>query len=277
MEKLNLKPDFSRKALVSRRSMRAAPRFDRQADEKMSYASDVKTALIEKGYNFTPSEDVRFSLNLRPELHTFLSECMNLPVDPYCVEGTRERRHTRLILLPWKKQLLRWPKNGYFQDSTINPDAAGVAREFEPFTETMLNNGFLRQAILTDFNLTPFASKDLQQPFDVGLHAIKTVPRVDQPAVASPNCLHKDTEPFTFIHLLQRENIIGGENIITDNVKEPLFIATLTHLMDTLVVRDDAVYHHVMPINLENPRAAGFRTVLLIDFTPMRSAVNQYN
>jgi hypothetical protein len=131
--------------------------------------------------------------------------------------------------------------------------------------------------IVADFNQTPFAATDLVQPFDVGLHVIKTVPRQDRAAVASPNCLHKDTEPFTFIHLLERENIIGGENIITDNAKEPLFIATLKDLMDTIVVKDDAVYHHVMPITLANPQAPGFRTVLLIDFTPMRSAVNQYS
>ena len=140
----------------------------------------------------------------------------------------------------------------------------------------MLENEFLQQLILTNFSQTPFAAADLQLPFDVGLHVIKTVPRLDQAAVASPNCLHKDTEPFTFIHLLARENIVGGENIITDNAKEPLFIATLSKLMDTIVVKDDSVYHHVMPINLADPQAPGFRTVLLIDFTPMRSAVNQY-
>ncbi len=181
-----------------------------------------------------------------------------------------------MLLFPWKQQLLRWPKNTYCQEAAVNRDAAGAAREFEPLTETMLENEFLQQLILTNFSQTPFAAADLQQPFDVGLHVIKTVPRPDQAAVASPNCLHKDTEPFTFIHLLARENIVGGENIITDNAKEPLFIATLGKLMDTIVVKDDSVYHHVMPINLADPQAPGFRTVLLIDFTPMRSAVNQY-
>lgn len=276
MQELNLKPKFSGKTQTSRRSKRVAQRL-RIAEEKLSYASDMKKALVEKGYGFSRGEDIRVSSRLRPALKTFLSECVDLPADKYCPDGTRKRRHTRLILFPWQQQLLGWPKSCYFQDAAINNDAAGVAREFEPLTEAMLKNEFLRQIILTDFSQTTFAAADMQQPFDVGLHVVKTMPRANQPAVASPNRLHKDTEPFTFIHLLNRENIIGGENIITDNAKEPLFITTLKDLMDTIVVQDDRVYHHVMPINLANPQASGFRTVLLIDFTPMRSAVNQYH
>lgn len=276
MSELNLKPKFAGEAQTTRRSTRAARIRSVEAEGGLSYASDVKSALSNQGYVFIGSEGVRIPPRLRPSLQAFLSECLELPLDKYCSEGTRRRRHTRLILLPWEEKLLRWPKNTYFQDTTINTDAGGTPREFEPLTTTMLQNEFLRQLILTDFHQTPFAAGDLQQPFDVGLHIIKTVPRQGQAAVASPNNLHKDTEPFTFIHLLSRVNIVGGENIVTDNAKEPLFIATLTELMDTLVVKDDAVFHHVMPINLADARQTGFRTVMLIDFTPLRPAVNQY-
>jgi hypothetical protein len=276
MTELNLKTKLVDRPPLLRRSTRAAhPRAGR-VETKVSYSSDVKKALNAKGYHFNTAEDFYISPPLRAALGAFLSECSDLPADKYSEEGTRKRRHTRLILLPWQQQLLCWPKNSYFQEATVNHDAAGIAREFEPLTNSMLENEFLREMILTDFHQLPFAAADLQQPFDVGIHVIKTVPRQNQPAVASPNRLHKDTEPFTFIHLLERENIVGGENIITDNSKEPMFIATLANLMDTIVVKDDAVYHHVMPINLADPQAAGFRTVLLIDFTPMRSAINQY-
>lgn len=276
MQQLNLKAKFPIQVQILYESERAPQSFPLQAETKLSYACDVKKALNEKGYHFNAGEKVRIPARLRPALQDFLSECADLPADKYCGEGTRKRRHTRLILFPWEQQLLRWPKNSYFQEAAINQDAAGIAREFEPLTINMLENEFLREVILTDFNQLPFATADLQQPFDVGLHVIRTVPQQDQAAVASPNRLHKDTEPFTFIHLLERENIVGGENIVTDNAKEPLFIATLMDLMDTIVVKDDAVYHHVMPINLENSQVPGFRTVLLIDFTPMRSAVNIY-
>jgi hypothetical protein len=237
----------------------------------------VKSALVNQGYSFVGGKDVLVPARLRPELHSFLLECDQLPIDKYCAERTRRRRHSRLILFPWEKQILEWPKNGYYQDAIVNQDDGGSLREFEPLTATMLHNQFLRQLIFTDFNQTPFATSDLQQPFDIGLHVIRTSPRRDQPAVSSPNRLHKDTEPFTFIHLLTRENVIGGENIVTDNAKEPLLIATLRNLMDTLVVKDDRVFHHVMPIRVANPQTPGSRTVLLIDFTPMRSEVNKYD
>jgi hypothetical protein len=243
---------------------------------RLRYRRKFKSVLVYQGYSFTPGDEIYVPNSLQSSLQGLLSDSLTLPKDKYCPEQTRYRRHSRLILLPWEKKLLAWPKNGYFQDSQINVDDGGVVREFEPLSAAMLDNAFLQELIFADFNQSPFQASDLLQPFDVGIHVIKTVPRREEAAVASPNRLHKDTEPFTFIHLLARENVVGGENIVADNTKEPLFIGTLTNTMDTLVVQDASVFHHVMPIKLVDEGLPGFRTVLLIDFTPMKSAVNQY-
>lgn len=244
--------------------------------DKLRYRRGFKSVLVYQGYSFTPGDEIYVPNSLQSSLQDFLAASVELPKDKYCVEQTRYRRHSRVIFLPWENKLLAWPKNAYFQDPQINTDDGGIVREFEPFTAAMLDNPFLQQLISADFNQTPFEEVDLLQPFDVGIHLIKTVPRPEQVAVASPNRLHKDTEPFTFIHLVSRENVVGGENIVADNTKEPLFIGTLTSTLDTLVVQDASVFHHVMPIKLADEALPGYRTVLLIDFTPMKSAVNQY-
>jgi hypothetical protein len=243
---------------------------------RLRYRRDIKSVLVYQGYSFTPGDEIYVPKSLQSSLQCLLSESVTLPKDKYCPEQTRYRRHSRLIFLPWENNLIAWPKNSYFQDSQINVDDGGVVREFEPLSAVMLDNVFLQELIFADFKQTSFQAPDLLQPFDVGIHVIKTVPGPEQAAVASPNRLHKDTEPFTFIHLLARENVTGGENIVADNTKEPLFIGTLTSTLDTLVVQDATVFHHVMPIKLADQRLPGFRTVLLIDFTPLKSAVNQY-
>ena len=130
MKELNLKPRLNGRAQASRSSLRAARPFGGGSQENVSYASDVKEALDAKGYSFSQGKDIRVPWRLRPALQAFLSECIYLPVDNYSGEGTRKRRHTRLLLFPWKQQLLRWPKNTYCQDAAANRDAAGAAREF---------------------------------------------------------------------------------------------------------------------------------------------------
>ena len=93
---------------------------------------------------------------------------------------------------------------------------------------------------------------------------------------SSPNCLHKDGEPYTYVHLLKRDGIVGGESLVADNSKQPLFEVTLHDLLDTLVVRDETVFHHVKPIRVLPDSEEGYRLVLLIDFTPLKPTISQY-
>lgn len=52
-------------------------------------------------------------------------------------------------------------------------------------------------------------------PIHVGVHFVKLlVENDDDKAVSSPDCLHQDGEPFTFAHLIKRENVKGGTNAI---------------------------------------------------------------
>lgn len=68
-------------------------------------------------------------------------------------------------------------------------------------------------------SLTTFAESIWSMPVDVGVHAIRYVPRPGFPVVPTPNQLHKDGESYTFIHLIRRRGITGGENLVADNDK----------------------------------------------------------
>lgn len=271
-----LKPVVAGALRTADKEVRAVHTSSMRIGERLNYVADVKRELSERGFAYVNGTGLRVPSPLRPALRALLSECADLPADKYCPDRTRDRRHSRLILLPWENRIMLWPKSSYFQDAAVNQADGGITRRFDPLTPSMLRNKFLQQLILADFRQTSFDETDMQQPFDVGVHIIKMRPRAGKAAIASPNRLHKDTEPYTFVHLLERQNVAGGESVVADNDKNPLFITTLSAPLETIVVRDEAVFHHVMPIMLANTAAPGHRTTLLIDFTPMRSAVNVY-
>src|SRR5262249_52591337 len=87
--------------------------------------------------------------------------------------------------------------------------------------------------------------------------------------VALPPRPHKDGEKVTAIILLARHNITGGKNWIYDNDFEPLFGVTLSDVLDMAAVNDAKVHHHVQPVHVLPGEAEGWRTVLLIDFSPL--------
>ena len=50
---------------------------------------------------------------------------------------------------------------------------------------------------------------------------------------------------MTWIHLVSRQGIQGGESLVADNDKKILLRATLSECLDTVAVWDETVYHHV--------------------------------
>lgn len=139
-----------------------------------------------------------------------------------------------------------------------------MVRKFENLEPDTARNSFLLALIDFDFISSPFSAEDLSFPFDVGVHLIRVKASPDLPGISSPDCLHKDGEPFTFIHLIKRFHVEGGRNIIADNDQK--FLATV----ETIAVSDRDVYHQVEKIETPHGAARGFRDVLLIDFTPMK-------
>ncbi len=236
---------------------------------KISIERSPRQDLERQGYACFKGSDLSVPQHLRQELSSLRRDFETLPLDPYCASGNRHRRHSRYVLLPWLDLLESRPISHYLQDRELNPTDGGVIRTFERLGRAMEANAFLRAMILFDFFNTTFEKATWSTPVDVGVHAIRMVARPGLPGVSSPNRLHKDGEPFTFIHLIERHGITGGENLVTDNDKQLLVRMTLNDRLDTVTVSDKDVYHHVEPIDVAPGESKGYRDVLLIDFTPM--------
>ena len=218
----------------------------------------------------------------------------NLPVDNYGLNSSRKRVYGRYILVPWEKNdndLISTPGRLYSfnnefglsfcQPKVINEDSPGERRVFEVIPNEIYQNIALKDLIKAIFHHLPFEKDISDFPFQVGVHLIKLEASPNNKAVASPNKVHCDGEPYTVAILIDRENAVGGYNVITERkwhnysinsvpnseIKEKF---TLKNTLDGYIVSDDMVAHYVSPVMAEFPERPGIRTILLFDYTPLR-------
>jgi hypothetical protein len=235
----------------------------------------LRKDLETKGYSFVEGKGFVLDAKLQKAVDGLCASYDQLPVDPYS-SGKRYRRLSRFVLLPFAEVLEPRPTSEYFQAANLNPVDGGMVRHFERLAPEVEGSKFLRELIWFDFLSSPFTDSTWNQPIDVGVHAIRMFAKPGEPGVSSPDCLHKDGEPVTFIHLMARRDVLGGESLVADNAKVPLFKTTLMNCLDTIAVWDEAVYHHVQQIEVVPGKEKGFRDVLLVDFTPMIAPTVQH-
>jgi hypothetical protein len=200
----------------------------------------------------------------------------------------RYRQYTRAFLSP--SRLLEWmadakTKDGNpiceFSQGVFNPEFKNEARRLPALAPSAKTNPLLLRLIETDFAQTFWDDRDELLPLAVGVHFIKLM--VENPvdeAVSSPPCLHQDGESFTFVHLIERENVEGGVNSIATTAAVDLVPDELARGMlldqfqleaplDSFGVCDSMVSHHVSSVRRGSAPRPGKRSVILVDFTPM--------
>ncbi len=251
------------------------PAWNDPADLQFAGNGRPRRELRERGFAVLKGEDFTVPPALSDPLETFVAAYEHLPVDRYSETGCRFRRHQRFILTPRPLTVIPTDVSNYAQSALWNSEDGGSVREFEPLPDELATNSFLQALIRYDFEQSPFASvRSSSVAYDVGLHLVRMCARPGQPAVASPNKLHKDGEWVTWIHLVSRQGITGGESVVADNDKEVLMRATLAQRLDTVAVWDDAVFHGVDPVEVAPGGNEGYRDVLIVDFTPMLPATS---
>lgn len=154
----------------------------------------------------------------------------------------------------------------YKQDIEFNDEVENEARKFQPIPNNILRNDLLVSMILHDFDNSPLRQYPSITPMEVGVHFIRMKAQIDSPSISVPNRLHKDGEPCTWIHLINRVNVSGGENIIADNTKENiLFEGVMCNPLDSIGLVDDLVWHQVKPIYVSNGSDTGYIPVIIED------------
>lgn len=247
---------------------------------------DNKTSNIkEQGYaRYDLMKDLNYE-GIEHDFQEILAYFDNLPEDTYAPNLNRYRRYDRAIILPNNNELHWLPtinKNGneysaYFQGK-FNPDHPDAYREFHSIEQNIKDNKLLNKIIQANFNETFWNEEDKILPIHVGVHFVKLyVENDNDKAFSSPDCLHQDGEPFTFAHLVERSNVIGGTNAIAipnaagskpEDIDENDLIEVfeIEKPLESYGVYDPSVSHYVSPVEKGSENNIGVRSVILIDY-----------
>ncbi|GAB2712398.1 2OG-Fe dioxygenase family protein [Kitasatospora kifunensis] len=212
----------------------------------------------------------------------------DLPADPYAEGSNRYRRYGGAVYLPWERSLTWLPASSHprlgpvteFYQGEYNPEYSGTRRYFSAIATEILENPLLREIVLFDAAQMLWLKDFGNGPLFVGVHFVKlAVDDLGDVAVSSPDALHQDGEPFSFVHLISRDNVVGGVNVIApprcaglrpEEVTRDLLHAefTLEDPLDSFGVYDPLVSHYVSSVGRGNEPRGGERSVLLVGFTP---------
>jgi len=230
---------------------------------------DIRPQLQSQGYGLIKASEFILSPGLPVHFQALQDACQDLPKDEYDPFGCRYRRLARFLYKPWNDRLELLPYWPYKQAAKFAPVSGDVQRQLAPLGVRESKNPFLRALIRFDYGQLPIPPDVRQLPWLVGVHPIKVIATPEQPGVSSPNRLHKDSEPFGCIHLINRKNVTGGLSIVASNDGVVLCETVLSHPLDTLIYVDEAVFHDVREIYVCPGYAQGERHVLLVDFAPL--------
>lgn len=263
------------------------------APERTGAAPPLRDRLASDGFVVLQPDDLGAPDFCAQAIAGLLAAADDLPLDPYCRGAFRFRRFARLYLLPWSDTIVLAPpmRNArgepvqmYHQPEALNTEEAGISRWFPALDDSIAMADWMQHIIRFDFRQLSFSEAERSAPVQIGVHIVELRAGRDAPAVASPNRVHRDGEPYTCAHLIERRGVTGGENHIVDpgwaehqieSVPDEAIRAafTLQAPLDGYIVRDDRVAHHVGAVHLDPAAEKGSRTILLIDFTPMRPAM----
>ncbi|TBU25912.1 2OG-Fe dioxygenase-domain-containing protein [Dichomitus squalens] len=248
---------------------------------------------------FNPTADPSFA---NPnQVAQFLSSVQahfdTLPSDPHAPATTaRFRQYSRAFVLPFEdKPRVYWAPGHaqegrditYYNQGVFNPEHESERRAMPSIPDSMRSE-LLEKLILTDVALCDWSVDELRHPIIVGVHFIKTAPTQEHPvSKTTPNSLHQDGHKFSFVHLVQRRNAIGGENVIAGKggryaglqpsevpSEDVLARFYLESPLDSWAAYDAKCSHYAGPVMQEvvGPEPSE-RSVIICDIEPMVAAV----
>lgn len=251
------------------------------------------TLLVNDGYSYHAADTLQNKLNAvfeDPFRSLIMKEVDQLEAD-VIIDGVgsgRYRRHSKALLYPQEMELrFLKPRDGMttYNQGAFNAEHPNKIRELHTISEELLSTPALQSLVWYNFEQTQWEGYDLTFPLCIGFSIIKFFisGKADQSRSigATPDALHQDGEVYTFAHLLERTNANGALNVIAPpeaagnhpaaidetNIIEQF---TLENYFDSYAIFDPKVSHYVSGISRRVDGSDGSRTVLLVDFTPMK-------
>ena len=198
----------------------------------------------------------------------FAQSWNDLGLDRYMADGGRYRRRRFAAFAVAGGAARRKPPQPHYQSRDYNALNGGIARWFEPVTDTLAAHpallAILRTCDTLFTGLTPPALRPAAWHVEVHQFRIEALP--DAAGLPTPEGMHRDGVDWVMVLLIRRENVASGETRITDQTRSTGAGFTLVEPMDAALVDDSRVFHGVTPILPLDPARPAFRDVLVVTF-----------
>ena len=179
----------------------------------------------------------------------------------------RERRYGRFAFHPNKNKLRLLPHKTYFQSKTANSYAGGIERELAPLTDEFINNPLLHELISFDYKCFPIALDKGNDWWSIAYHLFRIIGKYEESGEPTPEGVHWDEIDFGAMHLIRRQNVLGGYSRIHFEDKKTKAQVLMKEHLDTLLWDDQKILHSVTPIIPENKNEQAIRDILIFGFT----------
>jgi hypothetical protein len=232
---------------------------------------DLCAQVEQAGFTFAPGPQVQALITAAdPEAlsdwSAFEASWDGMPLDPYMADGGRYRRR-RYATLSAAEGLIRLePHQPHYQSREYNALNGGVAREYEPIPEQVLQ-GATMQGVL-HFCLQLFSQMQPDNPWHIECHQFRIEAGHGAQGKPTPEGVHRDGVDFVFVMMVRRVNISSGTTTMHDMAQQhTLDSFTLTAPMDSAIVNDRRCMHGVTPVEQIDPAKPAYRDVLVVTFT----------
>lgn len=210
--------------------------------------------------------------DVEPEQWTDFADYWNrLTLDRFMGDGGTYRLRRYGQFEPDRDGRLRQlPHSAYEQARCVNWLNGGIARVFDPLEPGFARNAVLHRILNTLTSIIDTA-EGVPTRWNVKLHPYRILATTGIAGQPTPEGLHRDGVDYVVVMMVQRNNIVGGESIMTDVNREPLGRLTLDGPMHTMILNDALTLHAVTPVTARDPARPAYRDVLVIAFEKVRA------
>jgi hypothetical protein len=221
-----------------------------------------------KDFAFATGEAVAAWIDITAMQWTDFSDYWNaLTLDRHMADGGKYRlRRYGAFTLQRPDQMRLLPHAPYVQALYINPLNGGVSRMFDPLEEGFSQHVVLSRLLNQIADLVD-AIDGRAQRWNIKLHPYRILAQEGSAGLPTPEGLHRDGVDYIVTMLVKRVNIAGGETLVTDADKRPLWRRTLSTPMDLVIANDQSTMHAVTPVTPVVEDVEAYRDVLIVAFT----------
>jgi hypothetical protein len=196
----------------------------------------------------------------------FAASWNDMPQDEFMADGGRYRRrlHAVFAAAANERKITRLPHRPHYQARDYNTLNGGIARQFDPVSETTAHSESFTTVL--GFSRALFDNLSPDTSWDIEMHQFRIESRAGMAGQPTPEGLHRDGVDYVLVLLIARVNIASGVTTIHADDKSLLGSFTLATPLDAALVHDREVYHGVTAVEPIDPDLPAYRDVLVLTF-----------